>query len=41
LIAEGKIINCGRTLAVGLADIKDESGRLLAHGRATYALKRS
>lgn len=38
--AEGKIINKGRTLVVGVADILDEEGKLLATGRATYVLKR-
>ncbi|ASV69715.1 hypothetical protein CKF48_21840 [Cytobacillus kochii] len=37
--AEGKIIHKGGTLVVGVADIFDEEGKLLATGRATYVLK--
>lgn len=37
--AEGKIIHKGGTLVVGVADILDEDGKLLATGRATYVLK--
>ncbi|OLO37137.1 hypothetical protein BTR23_14325 [Alkalihalophilus pseudofirmus] len=40
IIAEGKVLNRGKLLIVGVADIKDEEGRLLATGRATYAVKR-
>ncbi len=37
--AVGKVIHCGRTLAVGTADVFNEDGKLLATGRATYMLK--
>lgn len=37
--AVGKVIYCGRTLAVGTADVFNEDGKLLATGRATYMLK--
>ncbi|WP_209123552.1 PaaI family thioesterase [Alkalihalobacillus sp. BA299] len=40
IIAEGKVLNRGKLLIVGVADIKDEEGRLLATGRATFAVKR-
>jgi uncharacterized protein (TIGR00369 family) len=36
LIAEGRILRRGRTIAFGEARITDESGRLVAIGRATY-----
>lgn len=39
IIAEAKIINKSKQLVVGSADIKDEEGRLLATGRATYFIK--
>ncbi|MFA8438566.1 PaaI family thioesterase [Pueribacillus sp. YX66] len=37
--AKGKVINKGRSLVVGSADIFSEDGKLLATGRATYAIK--
>jgi uncharacterized protein (TIGR00369 family) len=37
--AKGKVVNKGRLLVVGVGDIVDEEGRLLATGRATYAIK--
>ncbi|MBT2658451.1 PaaI family thioesterase [Bacillus sp. ISL-18] len=40
IFAEGKLINKGKNLIVGVGDIKDEEGRLLATGRATYAVKK-
>ncbi|MFE4706353.1 PaaI family thioesterase [Peribacillus simplex] len=39
--AKGKVVNKGRLLVVGIGDIVDEKGRLLATGRATYAIKES
>lgn len=36
----GTLVHQGRTLAVGTAEIKDESGRLLACGRATFFIKK-
>lgn len=39
--AKGKVVNKGRFLVVGIGDILDEEGRLLATGRATYAIKDS
>jgi uncharacterized protein (TIGR00369 family) len=38
VLAEGKIVQAGRTIVVGTADIKDEAGNLLATGRATYII---
>ncbi len=38
LMAEGRILRRGRTVAFGEARISDTSGRLLAIGRATYLL---
>ena len=35
-IAEARIVNRGRTIAVGDVDITDKSGRLIAKSRATY-----
>lgn len=35
-IAEARIVNRGRTIAVGDVDITDISGRLIAKSRATY-----
>lgn len=40
IFAEGKLVNKGKLLIVGTGDIKDEEGRLLATGRATYAVKK-
>ncbi|MEW9673559.1 PaaI family thioesterase [Ammoniphilus sp. 3BR4] len=39
LIAEGQLVNKGRLLMVGTGDVKDEEGRLLATGRATFAVQ--
>ncbi|WP_284035800.1 PaaI family thioesterase [Neobacillus sp. 114] len=39
IFAEGRVINRGKLLAVGVGDVKDEAGKLLATGRATYVLK--
>lgn len=41
LRATGKVLNAGRTLAVGIGDIFDENGKLLATGRATYVVKKN
>jgi uncharacterized protein (TIGR00369 family) len=38
LVAEGRIIRRGRTIAFGEATISDPSGKLLAVGRATYMI---
>ena len=38
LIAEGRILKRGRTIAFGEARITDAEGRLLAVGRATYMI---
>lgn len=38
ILAEGKLVNKGRTLIVGTGDIRNEEGKLLATGRATYAV---
>jgi acyl-CoA thioesterase len=38
LIAEGRILRRGRTIAFGETRITDESGRLVAVGRATYMI---
>jgi uncharacterized protein (TIGR00369 family) len=40
IFAEGKLVHIGKSLIVGVGDIKDEDGRLLATGRATYAVKK-
>jgi acyl-CoA thioesterase len=40
IFAEGKLVHIGKSLIVGVGDIKDEEGRLLATGRATYAVKK-
>lgn len=40
ILAEGKLVNKGKQLVVGVGDIKDEEGRLLATGRATFAIKK-
>lgn len=39
IYAEGRVINKSKLLAVGVGDVKDEDGKLLATGRATYVLK--
>jgi uncharacterized protein (TIGR00369 family) len=38
VIAEGRILRRGRTIAFGEATIADAAGRLLAVGRATYMI---
>jgi uncharacterized protein (TIGR00369 family) len=38
IIAEGRIIKRGRTIAFGEATIKDSAGTLVAVGRATYMI---
>jgi uncharacterized protein (TIGR00369 family) len=38
VIAEGRILRRGRTIAVGEATITDAAGQLLAVGRATYMI---
>lgn len=38
LIAEGRLIRRGRTIAFGEATVKDADGKLLAVGRATYMI---
>ncbi|NWQ42854.1 PaaI family thioesterase [Bacillus sp. EB106-08-02-XG196] len=40
IFAEGKLVNKGKLLIVGTGEIKDEEGRLLAIGKATYAVKK-
>jgi uncharacterized protein (TIGR00369 family) len=40
IIAEGRIIRKGGTIAFGEADIRSEAGDLLARGRVTYMLLR-
>ncbi|MGI8553841.1 MAG: PaaI family thioesterase [Dehalococcoidia bacterium] len=41
VIAEGRIIRKGGTIAFGEADLRNEAGDLLARGRVTYMLLRS
>ncbi|MEW6547181.1 MAG: PaaI family thioesterase [Bacillota bacterium] len=36
LVAEGRLLHRGRTLAVGMAEIRDGEGTLVAVGTATY-----
>ena len=38
IIAEGRIIKRGRTIAFGEATVKDSAGTLVAVGRATYMI---
>ena len=38
ILAEGRILKHGRTVAFGEARITDDSGKLLAVGRATYII---
>ena len=38
VIAEGRILRRGRTIAFGEATITDDAGKLLAVGRATYMI---
>lgn len=40
LRAEGKVVSAGKTLAVGIGDVYDEEGKLVATGRATYVVKK-
>lgn len=39
VIAEARVLKKGRTLAVADVDLKDPNGRLVAKGRASYALR--
>jgi uncharacterized protein (TIGR00369 family) len=39
LIAEGRVIKVGRTIAVADGTISDANGSIYAHGSATYMLK--
>ncbi len=38
LVAEGRIVHKGRTLALGEADVRDHDGRLIAKALATYMI---
>ena len=38
LVAEGRLLRRGRTIAFGEARISDGAGKLVAVGRATYML---
>ncbi|WP_253924988.1 PaaI family thioesterase [Halobacillus sp. A5] len=38
LIGEGRIINKGQSIIVGEAQIKNEDGKVVAHGTATYMI---
>jgi uncharacterized protein (TIGR00369 family) len=38
LVAEGRRIKLGQTLSLGEASVKDEEGRLLAHGIGTFMI---
>ena len=38
VIADGRILRRGRTIAFGEATITDDAGKLLAVGRATYMI---
>jgi len=38
LHAEGKVVHQGKLLVVGTGDVRDDEGRLLATGRATYVI---
>jgi uncharacterized protein (TIGR00369 family) len=40
VIAEGRVIRRGSTIAFGEADLHDEAGNLIARGRVTYMLLR-
>jgi uncharacterized protein (TIGR00369 family) len=40
VIAEGRVIRRGGTIAFGEADVRNEAGELLARGRVTYMLLR-
>ncbi|KPQ27056.1 MAG: hypothetical protein HLUCCX14_16485 [Marinobacter excellens HL-55] len=40
MIAEGKVINVGRSLIVSEGTIRDESGKLYAHATATNMIIR-
>ena len=40
VIAEGRILKRGGTIAFGEAEIRDEAGELVAKGRATYMILR-
>ena len=38
LIAEGRRIKLGKTLGLGEAEVRDENGRILAHGTSTLII---
>lgn len=40
VIAEGRIVKRGGSVAFGAAEIRDEAGELVAVGRATYMIRR-
>ena len=40
VIAEGRILNRGGSVAFGEAEVRDEAGELVAKGRATYMIPR-
>jgi len=40
LFAKGKSINIGKTIGIGVASIRDEAGKLLTHGAATFMVLR-
>jgi len=40
LLAKGKSIKVGKTLAIGQASIADETGKLLTHGIATFMISK-
>ena len=40
IIAQGRMLRVGRSVAVGEAELRDVGGRLVAKGRATYTVRR-
>ncbi len=40
VIAEGRIVRAGRRIAVGEAEVRDDDGKLVAVGRASYMIFR-
>jgi acyl-CoA thioesterase len=40
IIAEGRMLRVGRSVAAGEAELRDGDGRLVAKGRATYMIRR-
>ncbi|HEY8449970.1 MAG TPA: PaaI family thioesterase [Bacillota bacterium] len=40
LRAEARILKCGRTLALGAVEVRDDEQTLIAHGTATYMILR-